>query len=712
MSWIAYLWFCATTGLILRRFNCKAVTCPTNICKCSESKQSAICSGHGKNLSHIPQLAIFVRSAHFNRDYFPVISEELFNTITSNNILDISFRGSDVQNITPTAFHCLSHLTSLDLSSNKKINVTSLKQSLSSLGNKNPLTFLFEQMEWKSLRKKLFSGVRGIVRSLSLNGNFLQHLPSGVFDGVEKVTALYIRNNKLEVCDKALLQLTYLRKLDLSHNVIKTCDWTFLPNSLESLHLSNNSITNIPMLCFNNSNFPNLVSVMLDKNNIHSISKSSFSCLSALKYINMASNDISIFPPEAFSSLLRLDTLILHDMKRRVRIIGRNAFAIPSLKEFIFFGNRFRFMSMTLRKCSKLKRLDLSYNFMPKKTLKARYLLGGLTELKDLFLSGVSWKLIPDNFFKLVPNVSRVHLSSNGIIKLNSSIFSEQSKITELLLDHNSITHIAEDTFNAAFWQTIKILDLSVNPFTCDCDLLWFKTKMATSSSKFRYYPERYICLSPPDKKDLHLSNFTLKPEDCETKSELVTVLISSGSICLFVMISILIVYKGRWHIRYWTYLLRYRRSEYRRLGDVEFKYDAFVIYSDEDSDFVHNTLMPKLEDDEQFRLCVHFRDFQPGKIIADNIVESMNNSRMAIVVLSKYFCDSRWCKFELIIAQDRWLNNESDALLIVMLEDLESDHMTKDLRALIRTTTYVMWTEDNLGQRLFWDQIRNTLSK
>ena len=84
----------------------------------------------------------------------------------------------------------------------------------------------------------------------------------------------------------------------------------------------------------------------------------------------------------------------------------------------------------------------------------------------------------------------------------------------------------------------------------------------------------------------------------------------------------------------------------------------------------------------------------------------------MAIVVLSKYFCESKWCKFELVIAQDRWLNNESEALLLVMLDDLECKHMTPDLRALMKTTTYVMWTKDSLGQRLFWDQILNTLRR
>ena len=216
------------------------------------------------------------------------------------------------------------------------------------------------------------------------------------------------------------------------------------------------------------------------------------------------------------------------------------------------------------------------------------------------------------------------------------------------------------------------------------------------------------------ERAGLLLSNFNLtsSSSECKPKSDIITILLSTGSIAAFIAISFFVVYKGRWHIRSWIYLLRYRRSDYRRLGDDDLKYDAFVIYSDEDSEFVHNTLLPKLEDEEQYKLCIHFRDFQPGKIIVDYIVESMNTSRLAIVVLSKYFCKSRWCIFELIIAQDRWLNNESEALLLVMLDDLDSDHMTTDLRALIKTTTYVMWTDDNLGQRLFWEKVVNTLRR
>ena len=328
----------------------------------------------------------------------------------------------------------------------------------------------------------------------------------------------------------------------------------------------------------------------------------------------------------------------------------------------------------------------------------------------------MNWNWIPNGFFKLFPILEYVNLGNNRIVTLNSSLFLKQSRIKTIILSGNQISHIGYDTFPPMFWQRMELMDLSSNPFSCDCNLLWLRDKFKTSPEIFTNDPtpteHDYRCQSPYERKDLKFSDFVLTFDDCKPTSVIATILVSFAGIIVVVVISFLVLYKGRWHIRYWVYLLRYRRSDYRRLGDVDLQYDAFVIYADEDSEFVHNIFLPKLEDEENVRLCIHFRDFQPGKIIEDNIVESMGSSRMAIVVLSKNFCESRWCKFELIIAQDRWLNNESEALLLVMLDDLESDHMTRDLRALIRTTTYVLWTDDNLGQRLFWEKVVNTLRR
>ena len=356
----------------------------------------------------------------------------------------------------------------------------------------------------------------------------------------------------------------------------------------------------------------------------------------------------------------------------------------------------------------------MSNNYLPKWPEDGKTLFCCLKKLKIIELRNVRWNLVPDKLFQMMPNIRKITLSQNGISSLNSSLFSNRSLIREIALDSNRIAHVGENTFTPEVWKSVRRIDLSGNPFACDCNLLWFRDKLRTSNITFVQYPKHYRCRSPPKMKGSSLKEFNLTSDDCKPKSELVLILSTSGSAFVFLVIVCIIIYKARWHIRYWIYLLRYKRSSsgYRRLQDRDFKYDGFVIYCDEDSDFVHDTLLARLEAAENYRLCIHYRDFEVGKIIVDNIVDNMNESRHVIVVVSRAFCRSKWCRFELLVAHDRWLSHESGALIVAMLEELDSKHMTKDLQTLIQTTTYSVWTEENIGQQLFWNQLISAMKK
>ena len=74
----------------------------------------------------------------------------------------------------------------------------------------------------------------------------------------------------------------------------------------------------------------------------------------------------------------------------------------------------------------------------------------------------------------------------------------------------------------------------------------------------------------------------------------------------------------------------------------------AFVLYHfDTDDDFVMTDLVPELEETRGFKLCIHSRNFTPGRDIKDNIEEAIKGSNSAIVVMSQGFVDSMWCKEE-----------------------------------------------------------------
>ena len=75
-------------------------------------------------------------------------------------------------------------------------------------------------------------------------------------------------------------------------------------------------------------------------------------------------------------------------------------------------------------------------------------------------------------------------------------------------------------------------------------------------------------------------------------------------------------------------------------------KYDAFVSYNAQDRDFVHEYLLPAVEDgDGGTRVCVHERDFAVGRTIIENIVTCLEASRTCIVVMSKDYARSEWCR-------------------------------------------------------------------
>ena len=712
MAKFTLLWiFTAALGLMFTQN--KSSLCPTTkLCDCDKERHTAFCTKRYPPLTSIPDLPSYVYHIVLNGNYFPNISKNTFSSILRNHIMSISLSDTKLQHIDPDAFEALNHLQSLDLSRNKYINIMSLKRSLFSLRNHNLKSLSFNGIGWKDSSMKIFSGIHRNITKISISANPLLQFSNEAFSGLEDLFSLVAHNNRLGACDEGLTKLHSLLELDFFANNISVCNTNNLPKTLQILKLRWNKLSSVPDFCSFNmtSTVPNLQSLDLSGNRIRFITNHSFDCLHAIESIDMTNNSLELIQSKSFYYLNSLQDLSLSKLERIFVTIETDSFNIPSLK-CIYFEQITFIPNVT--KCTHLETVYFFNSDLSNEASEAKMYFGLLPELKTLYLVEVKWISIPNGFFKLFPNLEYINLNDNGIKTIRRDLFLEQSKIKSMMLSENRISHIGDDTFPPSFWQNIEKFDLSGNPFACDCSLLWFRDKFKASPDLFQSTDLHYECISPSERVGLKLRNFNLTSFQCKQKSEIVTALVSSGSIVVVVVISFLVVYKGRWHIRYWIYLLRYRRSDDRQLSNVDLQYDAFVIYADEDSEFVHKILLPKLEDEENVKLCIHFRDFQPGKIIVDNIVESMGKSRMAIVVLSKDFCESRWCKFELIIAQDRWLNNESEALLLVMLDDLESDHMTRDLRALIRTTTYVMWTDDNLaGQRLFWEKVVNTLRR
>lgn len=82
-----------------------------------------------------------------------------------------------------------------------------------------------------------------------------------------------------------------------------------------------------------------------------------------------------------------------------------------------------------------------------------------------------------------------------------------------------------------------------------------------------------------------------------------------------------------------------------------DFQYDVFISYSHNDKDWVHGWLLPRLEA-AGLRVCIDFRDFEPGLPSLVNMENAVECSRKTLIVLTPAWVESEWTTFESLLIQ------------------------------------------------------------
>lgn len=81
------------------------------------------------------------------------------------------------------------------------------------------------------------------------------------------------------------------------------------------------------------------------------------------------------------------------------------------------------------------------------------------------------------------------------------------------------------------------------------------------------------------------------------------------------------------------------------------YRYDAFISYSHRDKDWVDGWLLPRLEA-TGLRVCIDFRDFEPGLPSLVNMENAVERSRKTLIVLTPAWVESQWTTFESLLIQ------------------------------------------------------------
>ena len=330
--------------------------------------------------------------------------------------------------------------------------------------------------------------------------------------------------------------------------------------------------------------------------------------------------------------------------------------------------------------------------------------------LEQLDMSSCMFRNGHSEMFAHLSSLSVLDMSSNQLRTFNFNV--STTKLRLLDLQNNSL-----QSLNSAMRAQLEVIqnpvtvNLQSNPLSCGCDNLNFIHWFQTVNNKSVHFAGgmNYECSFAAQPYKLARVDVNYLKRNCNFKIQIiVAVFLTLGAVCLILLA--FLTYRKRWLIRHGIFNIKEKCFPSSDAKDKSYRYDAFILYCSDDEDriWVHRLFVQKMEEDYGFKLCIHHRDFLAGIPIVDNIVEAIQVSRKVIAVVSPNFLKSDWC------SQEIHLTNYIDRnkFIIILLRDitLGACAIQPLMRFLLETRTYIEWTEDREGEKLFWKKVVRAL--
>ncbi len=139
--------------------------------------------------------------------------------------------------------------------------------------------------------------------------------------------------------------------------------------------------------------------------------------------------------------------------------------------------------------------------------------------------------------------------------------------------------------------------------------------------------------------------------------------------------------------------------------------YDAFISYHDDSlkathpqKDIVFKTLLPFLEQEcePSFEVLTHPRNFIAGNPIKDSIRKAIWNSNAIIILMSKEYTESMWCRYEFEESVYENTKDRAFRMIVIMLDSVENlGELTPEMDTFFRTKTYLEMNDPELLQKI-----------
>ncbi|XP_052091387.1 toll-like receptor Tollo [Mytilus californianus] len=333
-------------------------------------------------------------------------------------------------------------------------------------------------------------------------------------------------------------------------------------------------------------------------------------------------------------------------------------------------------------------------------------------------LERVPSSLFTDSMYQTINKLKKIDLSRNKIEDISFLYkYYDFDGILNVDLTRNKITELSNLDTNKlkSFSRLRNEVNIRENPLICTCyqRLLYeFIAEINDKNWEQYTYLKSMQCLDQESERNLkNISDFSNEGM-CKKSDSLVCV--SEGifkkykysflgfSLVFLVIVFTCLLLKYKYRIKQ---LYRVKTAVQCHCPDNPKYYDAFISYSSSDERWVYDVLCTRLKSLlPDVNLCLHHKDFIPGACIAENIINSVENSRYTLLILSLNFIESEWCQMEFQKAFHQTLKHRRH-LLVLLIEDIDFSLLDYDLRFFLQTYTYLKYSD-----KLFWQKLAGTL--
>ncbi|GFV39010.1 toll-like receptor 13 [Trichonephila clavipes] len=626
-----------------------------------------------------------------------LITDQDFQPLENISLKSLDLCACGIESIARNAFRSLTLLASLNISYNylEEHAIESLTYSLNRENLKDFRVTKNRNMPYLSVH--LLTWLRySHVEHLDISKNLISFLP---MDGYSQIRFLNLAECGIAFLPpQAFFMMTKLEVLLMNHHYLTTIDNQFIFNvKLRILDFSDYAASSykitVKIADFAFKNLKELKFLHLNNLPLRSgLGKHTFTGLSNLTKLDLHRCSIIFINDYSFEPL---SSLLYLDLSSNV---------IDELSNNTFFGLR------------KVTTINLSHNRLS--FLNDSHPFEWTPMLERLIISDNKIFRIPSGVFLNLHSLTSIDASDNLMGPWTDQIFPHSGNLNSLILRRNKITYFTK--YMIEDLNKFEFLDLYGNLLNCShCSTIHLKEWIESSNASFAKFSseiDNFICHEPIELegKDISSVNLDFLTIYCIPKEvNVIKVLYSSAiSLLLVVPIAIFVWYRWHWSIRYKFFLARLRIKTHKEHVTADrYTFDCFVSYCDKDTPWVRSHLLPALETEtHKIVCCLPDRDFVAGYSAVGNIAAAIEQSRTTLLILSNEYLNSDWCRFESEIAQHKLFEDSRNGLIVILLEPILKERITKNLQYVIRTRTCVQWTNNATGQKLFWVRLRSAL--